>query len=318
MFKEICITPQVFSSENITDSNWKDVKNLLEALSNSGFIVGLNNKEWLRTVLDNINLLPTDFRGPFLKVMVILKDRERIVGHPNQGQSGGAGEDSWLQVATQLNAICPFYKIIATANHYDQTLSIEELEEINISDMFGITGSHHYLKNTENLTHVLRPFLSYAKKLTIIDPYLYLHLPRNKESLRLIAQEFRSRRGEREAGKIVIHCRWEDRPNKRETKYYIKEWQVFLQEFSKESPHEIEVNGWKGEENSQKLHDRYLITNQGGLVSAAGTDKDDFQQSEWSMKDYNETSQILLQYDENSSPFSLKCCVSVDNIETFD
>ncbi len=42
MFKEICITPQVFSSENITDSNWKDVKNLLEALSSSGFIVGLN------------------------------------------------------------------------------------------------------------------------------------------------------------------------------------------------------------------------------------------------------------------------------------
>ena len=111
MFKEVCITPQVFSSENITDSNWKDVKNLLEALSNSGFIVGLNNKEWLRTVLDNINLLPTTIRERFLKVMMILKDRERIVGHPNQGQSGGAGEDSWLQVATQLNAICPFYKI---------------------------------------------------------------------------------------------------------------------------------------------------------------------------------------------------------------
>ncbi len=317
MFKEICIMPQVFSSENITDSNWKDVKAMLEALTNSGFIVGLNNKQWTSTVLENINDLPERVRGRFLDVMAILKDRERIVGHPKDAQSTDDSEGSWLQVATNLNALRPFYKIIATESHHGQVLSVGELEDINISDTFGITGSHHYLKTKENLTHVLRPFLSYAKKLTIIDPYLYLHRRRNQDSLRIIAEEFRYRRGEREAGKIVIHCKWEDRPTQIQTKDDVGKWRAFLQDFSKKSVHEIEINAWKTVSNAQKLHDRYLITNQGGLVSAAGTDKDDLQQSEWSMKDYKETSEILSQYNENSSPFSLKCRISAENIDLF-
>lgn len=319
MFKEICITPQVFDTENISNSNWKDLKNLLEALSNSGFIVGLNNKEWSRTVLNNVDHLPTKIRERFFGVMSLLKDRDRIVGHPKQGQTDEENEESWLKVAYQLDAICPFYKIIATQNYNDQTLSVDQLAEMNISDAFGITGSHHYVQSADNLRYVLQPFLSYSKKLTIIDPYFNLNSHRYQQSLRVIAQEFRSRRGERESGKIVIHCRWfENDRSKPDTQGYTDRWQAFLQKFKSDSPHEIEINGWEVLENSQKFHDRYLITNQGGLVSAAGTDKDDLQQSEWSMKDFNERNEILKQYKENSSPFRLKCCVKVDSINIFN
>jgi len=63
------------------------------------------------------------------------------------------------------------------------------------------------------------------------------------------------------------------------------------------------VGGERG--NSIKMHDRYLFTNQCGLVCAAGTNIDDRQQSEWSIKDYRELETMLCQYKPNSTPFDL-------------
>ena len=66
------------------------------------------------------------------------------------------------------------------------------------------------------------------------------------------------------------------------------------------------IRVWDRKIDSIKLHERYIITDQVGIVSGAGTDKDDYQQSEWSIKDYGTLDEILRQYKENSSPFELK------------
>ena len=63
------------------------------------------------------------------------------------------------------------------------------------------------------------------------------------------------------------------------------------------------------------MHDRYIITDQSGISSAAGIDKDDSQQSEWSIKDYSSLNGILEQYKENSSPFDLKYIVTMQEVK---
>ncbi|QEP41872.1 hypothetical protein D5085_01135 [Ectothiorhodospiraceae bacterium BW-2] len=315
MFKEICITPQVFDAARLQEeARWKDIKILLDSLAQSGYIVGLNNKEWAKRVMTRVNTLPASIRERLLGTIAILRDRDRIVGHPKLTTiSYGENESDWFSIALTLHQLRPFYKIIANDTYQPDVMALSQLDSINISEVFGLTGSHHCIKSQENLHEILLPFLSYAKKLTIIDPYFYLELPRYQTSLRVMANNFRERRGLREGGRIIIHCKWEEKKS-----HLVSRWQQFLNKMGYETAHQIELYAWERKEDELKLHERYIITNQGGLVSGAGTDKDDFQQSEWSIKDYRELGDILPQYRSNSSPFQLRVRVDAESVEMFN
>jgi len=310
MLKEVCITPHIFDREHIDSTNWKDINSLLEVLANSGYIIGLNNKDWARAVLDKINHLEPKVKDKLSTALSLLKDRERIAGHPKNDAFSSTEEDDWFDVARGLNNIRNFYGIIATQSYGGNAITVAQLEDINIHQEFGLTGSTQILKTAENLHNLLLPFLSYSKKVTIIDPYFHLDRPKYIETLHIVAKCFRERRGKKEPGRILIHCRWDE-----DKSGYVEKWKNILNKLSSTYNHSFEVYAWEGIDYSIKLHDRYFITNQSGLISAAGTDTDDRQQSEWSIKDYGELNKVLSQYNENSSPFKLKCKVTTSSIE---
>lgn len=309
----MCITPHVFDHSHINPSNWKDLNSLLQVLSISGFILGLNGKDWARTVSNKLWKIDPKIKDKLSATLSLLRNRDRIVGHPKAVSFSGSHEDDWFNVAQELNEIRDFYRIIATQPYGGKALSIEQLEDINISEEFGFTGSTQILKTTDNLYKLLLPFLSYSKKVTIIDPYFYLDRHQCKKTLGIVAKCFRERRGKKESGSIIIHCKWDDE----KSSYNVEKWKNIINKTSKTHNHRIELCAWERRDDSVKLHDRYIITNQSGLVSAAGTDIDDWQQSEWSIKDYGELSKILSQYNKNSSPFELKCTVTASSIDFF-
>ncbi len=314
MLKEVCITPQVFDNEHLDLSNWKDIKNLLDAITESGYIVGLNSKDWTKTVLENIRVLEPKIKDKLFNVISTLKDRDRIVRHPKSQDIMLDSEDSWYKLAESLDVLRHFYKIITTKAYSDEVLTLEELEDINIYQEFGISGSQHSVKSIENLNKILLPFLSYSKKLTIIDPYFYLNSSRYEETLKVVAKCFMERRGEIGKGSIIINCKYDDQKH---TDYVLKEWQKVLVRMSEQFPHTFTINAWCVRYGELKMHDRYFITNQSGLVSAAGADKDDRQQSEWSLKDYRDLNTVISQYKVNSSPFDLKRTITTANIDKF-
>jgi len=318
MLKEICITPNVFECGHITSANWKDIKNLLEVISNSGFILGLNNKDWKKSVFENIGQLEPMIKDRLSSILSILRDRDRIVGHPKNNRFSGAKEEDWMDVALELNNIRVFYKIIATQAYGGKAFTVKQLEETNISHEFGITGSTRILKTAKNLHKLLLPFLAYSKKITIIDPYFQLDQIKYKDTLKIVAECFRERRGKRECGRILIHCKWNVKSKSEDlVKDDLVKWQKTIAKMSGTYNHSIEVHVWAGIDDSVKLHDRYFITNQSGLVSAAGTDVDNRQQSEWSIKKYEELNTVLSQYNKNSSPFKLKGIVTKSSIEYY-
>jgi predicted phosphatase len=306
MLKEICITPQVFDNQHIDDSNYKDIKNLLETIESSGYILGLNNQDWIKTTLQNINSIESSkMKDRFSSIFKLLKDRSRIVGHP-KGEISPIDEEDWLKIAHELHQLREFHTILATKSYESEILSTEALDEINISERFGITGCQHYIKTDEELKKIFLPLLAYAKKVTIIDPYFDISEKRYKASLELIARCFKERRGRNEKGSITINC---------SSKIYAKEsWKKIITDIFKRYGHIVTINIWERKEDNIKLHERYIITNQAAIVSGAGTDKDDFQQSEWSIKDYISINEILLQYKENSSPFKLVYTVTAKEI----
>lgn len=313
MLKEICITPQVFDNEHIDSSNWKDIKTLLETIKNSGYILGLNNNDWYKETIQNADKLEDKkIKEKFKSILALLKDRGRIYGHP-KGSTKPLTENDWLSIANDLNEIREFFSIIATQHYNDKIIDYEDLEDTDISEVYGVTGSKHYVKSEEELKKIFLPLLSYAKKLTVIDPYFYIHEERYEKTLNFLAMSFKERRGQRDKGSIIINAKWDDR-----VEYKFKTWQKIIDRIFKEYGHTVSINLWSKKEDGIKMHERYIIADKIGIVAGAGTDKDNFQQSEWSIKDYNDLDDILSQYRENADVFDLKCLVTSSSIDFKD
>ena len=309
MLKEVCITPQVFDDKQLVNdsASWKDVKNLLESIYLGGYIIGLNNNDWVKKVREEISQISNQrVKDLFNNLISDLKDRNRIVGHP-KGDIKPSNEEEWLSIAENLDSLQKVYSILATQPYLDNVTSIEQLEYMKISETFGITGSKHYIKTDEELKKIFMPLLSYARKVTLIDPYFDISEKRYKSTLYLIAEYFKNKRGLRDSGTIYIHC---------SSKITIKEnWKSIISDIYKKYGHIVIINVWDRKADEIKMHERYIITDQAGIVSGAGTDKDDYQQSEWSIKDYGTLDEILRQYKENSSPFKLKAEITASGIE---
>jgi hypothetical protein len=309
MFKEICITPQVFEEDNLINDNasWKDVKSLLESIYLSGHIIGINNNDWVKNVRETINEISNQrIKDLFNNLISNLKDRNRIVGQP-KGDTSPNIEREWVELAEELNNFYELETILATKNYFNNVISIDDLEVMNISERFGLTGSKHFVKSDEELKKTIVPFIAYAKKVTIIDPYFDITVNRYKKTLLLIVQNLKNKRGiQSGSGSINIHI---------SSKVNIYDrWKKEIQKLEKEFSHTIRICIWDRKIDSIKMHDRYIITDQAGIVSAAGTDKDDYQQSEWSIKDYDTLDEILRQYKENSSPFELKAVITANGM----
>lgn len=308
MLKEICIMPEVFDNDHMDASNWKDVKQLLELIQHSGYILGLNNKDWINTTLTNISKLEPKLKDRFFNIFDTLKDRKRIVGHP-KSSINPVNENDWLLIAEELNTIREFYAILATETSGKNILNMEQLEDMNISEKFGLTGSMHYLKTEDELEKIFLPLLSYAKKVTIIDPYFNISSKRYQDTIKYIAKAFMERRGNKGNGSIIIHCSSKILDN-----VNFGSWQNSIKSIFKEFGHIITINVWDRRTDSIKLHERYILTDQGGIVSGAGTDKDDYQQSEWTIKDYNGRIEILNQYIEGADVYDLKYIITGSSV----
>jgi hypothetical protein len=308
MLKDVFISPQVFKELRLKPSSWKDIKYLLYSLLNSGYLMGVKKKKWKKDVKWNISLLEPKVKDQLMEIISNLDARDLIVEHPiEDGKIVEDYEESgWLEIIQGINKERCLSSIIATRPDKN-IISFEELEDININEKFGVTGSRNFILSSENMKKNLLPFLSYAKKLTIIDPYFYVNLQRYEKALNLMAKYFGERRGEHSIGSIDIHCKWDSKKIINRTV-----WSEIINKIHLETGHKISVTSWESQWDKVKMHDRYLISNQSGLVSAAGTNIDDFQQSEWSIKDYRELGRVLANYKENSSPFNLMHSVSSD------
>ena len=97
MLKDIFISPQVFTEPTINQDSWKDIKHLLENILNSGYVIGLKRKRWIKETNSNISKLEPKIKDHLMALIKILKDRERIVDHPTAEIDFG-NESDWLKL----------------------------------------------------------------------------------------------------------------------------------------------------------------------------------------------------------------------------
>ncbi len=321
MIKDICITPQVFDSQHLDNTNAPYLKILLQMIKRSGYIVGLNNKEWisstLQTINDNHELKNKDM---FIRLIDNLKKVERIVGQP-KGKTQAINEKDWVFISHELNNVRQFYARLATESFDEDIFVSTLLEKINLDEKFGMAGGKHYLKTEETFIKILAPLLSYSKKVVVIDPYFNaskkIRSQNYRATLNIIAQYLGERRGNRDpqGGTIIIH-----RSSKDIETINLKIWQKVINEIYHNYKHIITIKIWnKGnrELNQRQLHERYIIATDKkiGMSIGAGLDISELTESEFNIKEASDLDEIVSQYNNNNSVFDLFCTVTAKNID---
>ena len=316
-FQEFAITPEVFSKEYAEKDPLisKDILFFLRQLRTNGLIANINKNEWIKQVAKYRNELSPTFRDKLSKIFEYLQDHHRIVEHETIIKDGVSSELDWLKMAIKEDELKPYLAILFTGSFEkpnNKVFNIEEFIEDDVLDEFqtGLEFSH----TEANIQKYLTDFLIYAKKLTIIDPY-FTYNYKDEESLLLYAELFGKRRGNRLHNKqLVVHTYYNQRdkfvnPNSNE---YKDKWIKVAKEIHQKYHHRVTINVW----DDKGMHDRFMITNQGGISSGRGFGLNDKMSSFWSLMDSDTQRKQLNYFNQNANP-NIKLAFSLTHESEF-
>lgn len=302
MLYDFSCTPEVFSEQYLTsgDSNYISLVSFLQGIATNGILADLNNGEWKKLVAENLDQLPEQYKGRLLSIFDKLKDQNLIVGHP-KSKIKASTEKDWIDIAEISDEKQPFFSMVGS-QEYDENIST--VEDLLLSEHWTEerTMSHYILQDEENMRNELSGLLTYAQKVTLIDPYFNTSKYSFRKTLELVAEQFGKRRGMRHRGSIHVHAKYEE--GKTDTQKYIDSWKRSSKEIFQKYGHICSLYLW--DNTGKKMHDRFIITDQCGVQVGAGLDIRDEGMSTWSKLEYMILSDILKNYIKNSSSFDLK------------
>jgi len=298
MLYDYACTPQIFDI-NDDSAKAKDLIHFLYGVIQNGMLADLNNGDWKKEVISIINNLPEKYKDKFSALYKNLKDKNLIIPHI-KADFKPKSEEEWIELAQLSETIKPFYSIIGTQEHIGE---VKSLEEFIISDEWLIerVQTKYIIQSEERLRLELESILSYAKKVVLIDPYFNVKTQRYRKTLYLVAEYLRSQRGNNQKGSIEIHTRYEQ--GKTDTKDYIDAWKKSQKDIFQKFGHTLALYQW---DDTSGWHDRFLITDQCGVQVGAGLDVRNEGKSTWTKLDYEILYEILRDYKENSSNYTLK------------
>ena len=303
LFQEYAITPEVFSKEYFEKDplREKDLLFFLKQIRTNGIIASINKNEWIIQVAKYRENLTPAFRDRLSKVFEYLQNHHRIVEHETIIEKDISSELDWLRIAIKEDELKPYIAILFTGSFekpYEKTLSIEEFLD---KDMMEYPRTGFEIEHSEHsFQKYLKDFLLYAKKLTIIDPY-FTYNRRDDEALMLYADLFAKRRGNRLKNKqLIVHTYYNKRdkfvdPDKDE---YKNIWIKIAKDIHEYYHHRVTINVW----NDKIMHDRFMITNQGGISSGRGFSLRKNMRSFWSLIDADTQRRQLNHFNQNANP----------------
>ncbi len=322
LFHEYAITPHVFSEKYCGDdiSIQKDLISFLKGLRKSGMIGNINKEQWQVEVKKYLADLPLSVRDKLSQLLQELSKHNRIVMHESIYRKDlSDNEIEWVEIMVDENQIEPYSAIISTGQ-------VPKLEQYNITldklldDPIWDNIKYSFVKNQtkSNLKKYLSIFLMYARKLIISDPYFTYNNKNNEdeESLMLYAELYAKRRGSRlNNRKIIIHTSYNTKDiftDINSDAYKIK-WISIFKKIHEIYGHMVTLYVWEDENKPKIVHDRYMITDQGGIHSGRGFTLNDNAESTFSLLENDDKRKCLNKFESNYSVrFTLKFSLNKD------
>jgi len=292
--KEVTFTPNSFE-KNFALENERKFEKLLDALhdiATSGIIIGISN-QWQEEVNEAINHYDDRYKDEIQEIFEYLGSRNRIVFYPISKELGNS-EDNWIKQANVINKLRALDVIVASK---DSAIT-KQIDHID-RGFFKNKGAKVNKQTKEFMNDMLSPILSYAEIVTIIDPYFSFKHNRFNDALEIICKNLANHHGIKENAVIDIQTSIKSMLDNKEFKWQLaNEWPKIIKKFEKDYGHTITLKIWE-ENQKDKWHERWIITNQCGIFIGKGSDISEWTDSTWSLLDWNELADITNKFDTN-------------------
>lgn len=301
LFHEYAVTPHVFDREYIENNSSAKIylKIFLKSLRENGLLANMNNSDWLRVVNEYRKHLSPRLRDELSKIFEELSKRNRIVEHKTLIEPMLKEEIDWLNLALREDKIKPYSALLFTGKFQEPHEKTMTLEMLIANDFLSDEDMPLLNQTLENMEKYLIDFLAYAKRLIIIDPYFTFNED-DDNALLLFAKLFARRRGERiKNRKIIIQVFYNyNIKDEFEQSEYKQKWTKLFQLIYEKYGHSVTMNVWK----DNNMHDRHMITDQGGISNSNGFSVYSNRKPHWSLLTNIETREQLNYFVENANP----------------
>ena len=279
MFYEFAITPEVFGAPFLeTDSAHPVIlTQLLQGICENGMISDLNKSAWKRDIARRIGEVPSQkIKTDLMTLLSVLDDRNRLVRHPKE--SNEVKEDlEWLTLARQAHERAPLEAIMISSELLERSGATEELlvemEKALDSPVWMTRKRSETIKQQEEDYRGLLPnILRHAKRLYLVDPFFRPDRRQWTDTIKICASMMGQRGGVPLQGIIEIHTG--DPSERRTPREEAQAWDRWKRtEFDRQYDHTLLVSMWSRQrDDGERLHDRFLITDQVGFSVAGGLD----------------------------------------------
>jgi hypothetical protein len=181
---------------------------------------------------------------------------------------------TWLENAEEENKRHGFQTILSMENPrgHDQVLSSTALE--NLPDnhpLWHVKSQDSCDRQAQKMAELLSPLLSNCSEVHFIDPHFRHNDIRHRKPLAEFLGKVASLRHRRAPLKeIVMHTA--DEHNKSSGALFKQECEQKLPDFIPDGL-QLEIKRWKKREGGEKLHNRYILTDIGGVKVDPGLDE---------------------------------------------
>ncbi len=318
MLYEFAMTPDLFdaSVQNANGTAGVILVELLKGIAENGLLANLHKDRWLRHVInDRISTLSPDLKDKVQTCLSVLHDRHRLVRHP-RCMNGDPGTDvDWLMLALDSHSRIPFHAIFLSQMIREECgqvcdAFVEFLGALDSPQWDGRRRRTLTLTKTDaKYRAALTPILRYAKSLTLVDPYLSSQVSRYFDTVTICSNVMGQRGHARLKGRIHIHAELKhQKPEGKEIGDYLDDWEQKLRPLIEADGHRFRVFLWESLSGQEKMHDRFILTDQCGISVPGGLDcriHSHANSTDWNLLDEETRRRRLEDYDPAISPFKL-------------
>ena len=258
MLYEYAVEPKAIGA------SWDSFKYLIEKFGfDRGRLISRFPKKWGHEVIETAR--QSGISEVKFKSLVDKLDNAKKRALIPSGRHYDPVTGDWLDNAIEQHTLDPFHAIIASENRGDKNFILIAEDIVEETPLMKTRTDWGVERTGEALAEAMSPLLKFSNKILFLDPYLDIREPRYKETLKaslaIVAAHHSSN------FQCEIHfCTHDSRPS---TEFIIGNATDWLSGVLPESL-SILLFCWEVKADGDIFHDRYLVTDRGGMGLGAG------------------------------------------------
>ncbi len=220
-------------------------------------------KELVWEVFDSTD----DFDQKRLEVL-LLHLSEQMVRRSDDQWDGES--TSWLENAEREHEKRPFHAIVARANPKSRAHVLTECE-IDDSALWKVEHGRHVKRNAVEMAEVVAPMLECSSDVIFVDPYFRPGLQRCRRPFKAFLERMVRQRPDEMPTRIEVHTSDKFKDTKTD-KFFQRKCDAKLHKCVPKGM-KVLVRRLKKKQDGEQLHNRYILTDLGGVAFGTGLDE---------------------------------------------